>query len=277
MKPTTEWESISPKQAREYLESNTSNRPLVERRVATLMTAIERGDWMENGDAIKFNGDGTLLDGQHRLAAIARGRKAVRTLVIRGLTSESQETMDIGASRTVGNMLAIRGHQWPNQKAAVARQLWTYERSGIVLASQAGINVDPTPAELIEIVESRTDIMDWIKFGASIRHADRSLGLTDTVVASLAIIFAGLSDEDDAKAFFNQLVTPAHQTDATAVLRKRLVQHGFHNPIAPKMRLALTIKAWNNWIAGDKPTRLTWRAGGAHQEPFPTPNRRPED
>lgn len=269
MRPTIDRETIHPRQALAYLETQTGNRPLVEKRVTALVDAIKRGEWVENGETIKFNGGGGLIDGQHRLAAISKAGRPVTTLVVRGLPSGAQETVDIGSTRTVGNILAIRGYAHANQLAAVTRIVWCHANSGELSPMHAAL-LQPTPQQLIEIVESdHENLLEWIRWGARTHRQDQALNISGTVMSGVAYVFASGSTDEDARAFFEQLVTPLAASDPTAVLRKRLLTHGYHNPMPPRLRLALVVKAWNAWLNGEKPTRLTWRAGGATNEPFP--------
>lgn len=268
MKLSVEREVLTPSQAAAYLEGNLGNRPLVEKRVQALAGAIARGEWKENAETIKFNGDGTLLDGQHRLAAIARGKKHVPVWVARGLDGEAQETVDIGASRTVGNMLAIRGYQNANELAGCARIIWSYKTTGELYPAANAI-IQPTPQQLMQLIEDEDDLPEWVRWAGGIARKDPGLRLSKTVIAGVAYVLAGGTSEEDAKGFFTELLTPLNPGDATAVLRTRLIQQGFHNQMHPRLRLALLVKGFNAWMRGERPKRLTWRAGGAKKEPFP--------
>lgn len=267
MKTTVERELIGPREAGSYLESQTANRPLVGKRVQALAEAIKRGEWIENGETVKFNGGGVLVDGQHRLAAIVKAGKRVTVWVVRGLPSEAQETVDIGSARSVGNMLSLRGYRNANELAGCARIIWTYRNHGELYSAAAFL--PPTPQQILAVVENEPMLPEWVTWGGTISRNDPALRLTKTFVAGLGFCFAAESSEEDAKTFFAELVTPLHLTDPTAVLRKRLLQQGFHSQMPPRLRLALVVKAWNAWIRGDRPTRLTWRAGGASKEAFP--------
>jgi len=268
MKAVMEREMISPKLAAEYLETQEQNRPQAFKRVDAISSAILRGEWLENGETVKFNGNGRLIDGQHRLAAIVKAGRSVPVWVIRGLPSGAQETVDIGSTRTVGNMLAIRGIQSANEIAGAARIIWTYRRAGELYPAGAILRA-PTPQEIIALIDAEPTLPEWVRWGGTISRKDRSLRLSRTVIAAVGFIFSSVSTEQEAKAFFDQLLTPVNQTDATAVLRKRLQQQGFHTQIHPRVRLALVVKAWNAWVSGERPARLTWRAGGATKEEFP--------
>ncbi len=267
-KPVMSRERVSPALAAEWLETNTTNRPLSTKRVLALANAIKRGEWKENGETIKFNGDGTLIDGQHRLAAITRGGKTITTWVARGLPSETQETVDTGSSRTFGAMLAIRGYKNYNALASASRMVCTYQTSGEMVASQAFLPA--TPQQLFSILEEAESLPDCVAWGATIARKDPALRLSASAIGAMTYLFSQVSSDEDARSFFDELIAPKSQSDATAVLRKRLLQHGFHTPIPMRLRLALVVKGWNAWIAGETPTRLTWRAGGAKKEDFPT-------
>ena len=62
---------ITPELAHEWLGFNTHNRNIRQRIVTAYAADMTGGDWQWNGESIKFAEDGTLLDGQHRLAADA--------------------------------------------------------------------------------------------------------------------------------------------------------------------------------------------------------------
>src|SRR5438128_2685113 len=104
-KLTVEVEEITPAQAKQVLANkNTTNyRPLDERAAKAYSAVMARGEWVLNGEAIKFNGNEDLLDGQTRLRACVIANKPFKTLVIRGL--ETDESMDSGRPRTIASVL----------------------------------------------------------------------------------------------------------------------------------------------------------------------------
>lgn len=78
--------AISPKLAEEWLQRNTSNRPLDNRLINRLINSLENKEWILNGETITFSNDGVLLQGQHRLHAIWQS----------GVTAYSYVVFDIG-------------------------------------------------------------------------------------------------------------------------------------------------------------------------------------
>jgi len=141
MKDTTEEKmkaqfiEITPDDAREMLEANIDNRKVSRAHVATLSRDIANDRWQFNGDPIRFDADGVLLDGQHRLMAVIEANKPIQSLVIRGLPNASKVTIDTGARRTVGDFFQFRGIADANSVASacryamIARHKSTHSRS----------------------------------------------------------------------------------------------------------------------------------------------------
>ncbi|MES2634057.1 MAG: hypothetical protein V4669_13870 [Pseudomonadota bacterium] len=71
MSAITRLERLTPKIARELLKRNTDNRDLRPSHVETLRTSFSRGEYVTTHQGIAFDIEGALLDGQHRLHAIA--------------------------------------------------------------------------------------------------------------------------------------------------------------------------------------------------------------
>lgn len=115
-------EIITPEMAREYLKFNTENyRSLSKDRVISYAGDMKNGEWQMNGEAIKFDETGKLIDGQHRLHAIIRAGVPVEMLVVRGV-QESVNIYDIGFRRSLGQIAKARGivPGWYSATMAVA-------------------------------------------------------------------------------------------------------------------------------------------------------------
>ena len=102
-------EIITPEVARAYLESNTRNRPVFVARVAEYATAMRNGKWVLNGDTLRFDASGRLIDGQHRLHACVQAGTQCCTYVLRGIDdARAFLTIDVGKVRGASDMLAYR-------------------------------------------------------------------------------------------------------------------------------------------------------------------------
>ena len=70
MKTQVKVVNVTKKLVDSLLAKNERNRPINAKRVASLVRAIKDGKWRNNGSTITLDGNGFIMDGQHRLAAI---------------------------------------------------------------------------------------------------------------------------------------------------------------------------------------------------------------
>ena len=61
--------TITPEEAAKMLETNQRNRNVSKNAVAAMARDMTAGHWRLNGEAIRIDGDGNLIDGQHRFSA----------------------------------------------------------------------------------------------------------------------------------------------------------------------------------------------------------------
>lgn len=111
-------ELITPEIATEYLTHNKNNRRMKDGAIRKYCADMENGRWIYNGDVIRFDTNGDLRDGQHRLTAIVRTGVAQPYVVIRGLAPETFKTMDTGVPRSFGDKLKEKGIENDNAIAA---------------------------------------------------------------------------------------------------------------------------------------------------------------
>jgi len=104
-----EVETITPEVAAIMLENNPANRNIKKNHVDAMARDMIAGRWQTNGDAIRMNCDGSLIDGQHRLTACVKSGVPFQTVVISGLDADVRATIDGGAKRTHGDRLGMMG------------------------------------------------------------------------------------------------------------------------------------------------------------------------
>jgi len=119
-------ERITPAKAKKYLKLNAGNRPIRSGHVDFLAREITSGHWKLNGATVVFNG-GSLIDGQHRLFAVLRAKKSIKSLVVRGADKSSFHTIDTGKPRSAGDVLHIAGQKHANILGGSARLVWSYQ------------------------------------------------------------------------------------------------------------------------------------------------------
>lgn len=103
---------VSPKRAREFLETMEENRPMRLNYALQLGKEMQGGTWQENGATIAFEGEPPnhkLIDGQHRLTAIIEMNMSMELLVVWNCEEGSIKTTDQGKSRQVWENLHLSG------------------------------------------------------------------------------------------------------------------------------------------------------------------------
>lgn len=98
---------VTPRIAEAWLLKNVTNRELRAGVVDTYANAIRRGDWRLSPQGIAFDEAGNLQDGQHRLNAVIASGIAVDMIVWENVASDVFEVTDVGAKRSVGDILSI--------------------------------------------------------------------------------------------------------------------------------------------------------------------------
>lgn len=73
---------ITPELARHLLSKNYTNRKMSQSRVSFYARQMIDGEWIMNGQGIIVSNSGNLLDGQHRLMAVAQSGKSVDMLKV---------------------------------------------------------------------------------------------------------------------------------------------------------------------------------------------------
>lgn len=109
--------------AKGWLENhNHRNRTIRWNRVKLLSEEMKKGRFVNNGDPIRFDINGELLDGQHRLAAVVDSGYTLKAqLIVCNLDPKVLATIDTGAKRTLGDQLKINGVAKPVSIAAATR------------------------------------------------------------------------------------------------------------------------------------------------------------
>lgn len=114
--------------AQKWLDTNEGNRKVSQNRVISYAEAMTDGQWQENGETIKFDPEGNLIDGQHRLEAVVLADVTVRMDVAENVPPESLTTIDTGRARSVSDYLGMQGHSYAGTRSRVASMLVRMEK-----------------------------------------------------------------------------------------------------------------------------------------------------
>lgn len=252
---TVSVEAIGPAQAREYLAANHGNRPIREKHVTKLVRDMTAGRWTASNDAISFASDGTLINGQHRLAAIERSGLAFDMLVVRNMPKIAQGAMDTQSSRTAGDALTLSGvvGSHGNSVAAAARILILIESARIYSSSFDQAVSSP---EVTEYVAEHDDVYVSVRSTATLAS---KIPCAPRVAAVAHCLIARENGVEMADHFFKQLVTPVGEPEGSAVhavsARLRAISSQGKR-YEWRHVLAMILRGWNKYAAGQSVASL---------------------
>jgi len=253
---------ITPEIADMLLSSRGPNRHVSASVISKYARDMVAGRWRLNGQTIKLAADGRLLDGQHRLEAGKKAKKAFPAIVVEGLPEDSFSSLDIGRRRAMSDVLREQGESHTIVLASALRWLWMI-KNGVVLAA----NTSPTNGELFELLQKYPEIRLSLKHVGSIREI-----MGSGIASALHCTFAG-TDRPKADEFFNRLIDGVQLSEQSPIrhLRERLIRTRSSHRVrlAEAERVALAIKAWNAFAAGKDIQLLSWRNRGVAREALP--------
>jgi hypothetical protein len=276
--PPPSWEIVTPEIAAQWLEANLAedhNRPLRANRAEGFARDMLAGEWHENGESIKFDTAGRLIDGQHRLAAIVKAGLPVPLLVVRDVAPEAMQTIDMGVARKYSDYLKMEGVRDPAAMAAMERRLYLWNKHGIKL-SRGVKDKNPTIKELQNYRPNYGQLLSY----ALDRAKDVRKRLPKVSAATLGtayVLFAAI-DVEAADTFFDRLMTGAslEHRHPILTLRERLLDTS--NQFAQRRttedeKLALIVRGWNLWRDGSMTAQIYITIGNKPltDETFPEP------
>ncbi|MER7702237.1 hypothetical protein ABTX81_04950 [Kitasatospora sp. NPDC097605] len=242
---------VTPTLASEWLKRNLTNRPLSRQAVAQLTRVIERGEWQLTHQGIAFDEDDTLIDGQHRLAAVVKANIAVEMSVTRGVSRSAFTVMDTGRKRTGSDALSLAGESNSTHLAAALRGLHNYLNQPDVSWSSG--SAWTTNDQLLGVLEAHPGMREALNRGLAM---NRAIKITVTASAIGWYVTAMARPDIDQTNWLEKLITGAGLEAGDPRLTFRNTMLGlaagkrYRRSDDSREHLLYYIKAWNAWVEG---------------------------
>lgn len=236
---TAEIVTVTPEMAALWLTRNGRNRRLDTATAQGLAAAIGRGEFKFDGNAICWDRDNNLLNGQHRLQAVVLTGVSLPFLVVRGLDPESQDVMDTGRRRSLADCLYIRGEKNSKSLATMLRGTYAYHLHGT--PATAGRVASMTSSRGLDLLSRLPEMRDFAG------GAPAPVGMTRSQGCLLRFLFSQ-ADADSAVEFFSLMDSGAGLADGHPVLalRDRLARvAGQRHPIHARTLYSWSIRCFN--------------------------------
>jgi len=242
---TSTIETIGRKEAHEYLAESLANRNVRRAHVNDLIGRQLRGEWMTNGDTIRFDSGGNLRDGQHRLMMVANTGIPITVVVVRGISPDAFHTMDTGRGRSLADVFTIEGRDRPTDLAGAVEWVWRYLSNR--LSGSRGSH-----EQMRSFLGDHLDIQQTVVFCSQLAWNNASPSYKPILRATHYLFTR--SDRDAANNFTERLVTGLRidsSDDPVGRLRNQLI--GYEKPRKPHPNgvqiFGICVSAWNVFMS----------------------------
>ena len=228
------------------------NRPINDGRVLQYQGDMEAGRWAFTADPIVISRTGKLLNGQHRLTAIANCVPAITLpcMVVFGVDDGAQMYMDQPQVRTVAQQLGLKGLPNSALSAAAAKLYLEWTRDRLYKSPSRGVT---SKAEITEWALAHEDLLQ-----TALATGYNKVDAPPSVVGAFALAIIQINPEK-AFEFMGRLTSGADLAEGDPILAlDRRLRNIRRSGVKVGVReyLAYFIRAWNAWLNGERLTKL---------------------
>jgi len=245
----SEWATVTPAIAEKWLGQNHGNRNLRSRKVTNYARDMRNGAWMTTGDSIKFDWNGRLIDGQHRLEAVIESGCSIRVLVVKGLEPSVQGVLDVNVKRSPSDALKFAGQSYNTTISASVARIANARSMGFLRTATSSNIPEMTNAEIVAWVEANPEIQNA---AALATRTSKTIGATPSALAYCIWVLETI-DPVAAVEFFTSTAefrTNGAKDPRSALLRSfnRLKEQRV--ALTAALQISYIFRAWNAWREG---------------------------
>lgn len=266
-KITTNVEVITPQIAAEYLKKNTRNRNVSDAVVRSYASTMQRGEWKLNGESIKFDTEGVLTDGQHRLLAVVKSGIPVEMLVIRDVDTDAFATYDCGRNRTAGQLMGMQGVPNYNVVSSIVGSVYRLRNNMRCFSNTTNSIASKkvlTNEQILSLFEENRQA--YIRFGQYANSMRKRVGKMPinssfSYAVAMHLVYDLGYDEGFVLKFFDNIYSfDTSDIPVLDMFRKRMLQIKCDpkNILTMSYKTNLLYKTWNCYVRGENPKCLKW-------------------
>jgi hypothetical protein len=239
----TEVIRVTPKIAETLLANNPSNRSVSKTRVMQYAKSMSEGIWKMNGESIKLDKDGRLLDGQHRLLAIIESGMSLPLVIVKDLSTEVFDTIDTGKSRNGADVLHIKNvPNSINLSSGISLYILLFTGRFKTLRTSA-----PENQEILDEYNKTPDLYQSIAADGSAFYARTHRIISPSEYIGLYRYFTTEHPDTAVQSFFNAI---EDRVGVAGLLNAKLLDNVISKrKMGRYERKALMIKAFNLFVS----------------------------
>ena len=253
---------VTPEIAKELLKLNISNRPLNKTTVDWYANQMVNGQWTISGQTISISDKNTLIDGQHRLAAIVKSGKEIMFNIAYNVPFQSFINYDSVRTRGLSDVLAIENI--PNYMGVSAilskyNALMAGNLANMGFSDQIKIagglpkRVKYTNTDALSLYNSNKELFQEI-YRVSFSCYTRIRLFTSSQIGAFMyyLIVHKNHDKEKVFSFFTQLFFNENVENKSIYnLRERLINGSIGQfRMVSKLKYIFLIKCWNAFVLG---------------------------
>lgn len=245
---------VTPEIAKAWLDQNINNRRLQKRMVETFARDMKEGNWGLTYDPIRFDKDGILIDGQHRLAACIQADTPFETLVIYRMENKLKDLIDTGKSRAMRDILTMRGLANTSHVATALRILLS-EKAGQTSAGKGFSH-----SETLEALEKHPSLPLWVPANSTMPRGI-SVGASGYLFYVGAVLLNRKDDVLDMMAVLRDGI-PKYDGDPMHKYRERILRNstdGSMRSNSTRNGFWTYKRAFNAFLAKESLDRIHWQ------------------
>lgn len=250
---------ITPEYAQKLLkkteEAGIVNRKVNQRTVDMYVKALRAGKWKLNGEDIKLDENGYVIDGQHRLLACVKSGIPMETCFKTGVPRDSFDTIDCGRVRNGNQVLQMAGVPYSVIVNSIILGIREYEAYGHMDTKEKYL----AQYELLEEYEKHPkDYVEAAQF--AMKCVWESHFLTPKLVGTLYFHLVHTRKADKAKVEeFFAAITSFNTAENKVADKLRVFLNKTRSKnikVRERLLIAYIIKTWNAFISDDKAPRF---------------------
>jgi hypothetical protein len=261
-----EVKEITPELAKDILENhNNLNRNRNKDHVKSLLNNMKQGTWRFNGDTIRFDRGGELIDGQHRLAALVEFGKPLPMIVVKGFDKEAIKTIDQEVKpRNLADLFKMNGVKDATNVSATINRFFAISETNSFISSnrynnshgggtisgnlKCKITIDAKYNEYF----ANPDLWDNIVLYARRCYKNTRLLRVSDIGGMYAFLYLRMHHSDEEIiGFFDRLCFTQTDVNVINLLRDLLIRDLVSkNPMTSLVKSQYLVKTWNYYIKG---------------------------
>lgn len=226
---------------------NPKNRKFKQIHGEKLTRVMSEGKWDANGETIKFDQNGNLIDGQHRVYAAWKSGVPLKTVVVYGLEPESQNTIDVGAKRNISDVLTLNGIGNGSNIGSTCNWCLRYENR-VIGSKISGYE----HVEVLDWLRNNPDTITTFNFVSGL-NPQKNCGVSESMLAAFLIEAKKAGKEKKAVEFVTQYATGVGIELNSGVHRFAnfvKVNNRPHNKPRAEIYFAALIRCFNDFYDG---------------------------